>query len=512
MFSVGSVSGNLVLDINGWQNSIKKVQQDMTAIQSKVVAVGTSMKDLGQSLSNTGRQISRVGTTMAFLGTGILAPLTAAFFSAAKYSNNVRVEVDRLNNVFLALRRSIGESLVPVFHNLTNILADFVNRWLALSPAMRENILKFTFMVGAGLVLGGMLTMIIGKIITLGSAFYSLAGKFLIFAGLNPEIVLLVTAVVALGWAMWKFGSISTPVLNTVETGVLMVAIGYEKLTKAMMRMFENSARFWGDTKQADWLKGQAEAIQSSIDGMQAGLNKMASTGVGNFAGGFNEFKDTISGISGLLDNLGSKKISIPKIMEAPKTFAQGWTDSLNTTINALGNFGDMASNIITQMTSSMQSSFSSFFDDVFHGQLKRGSEYFAQFGESVLSTISEIIARLITLGIIEAIVGIFTGGAGISNIAENSFATSGLSLAGHAEGIESTPYTGLYKLHEGEKVVPKYDANKSELMPLTIYNMITPETIAAAMSGKEGSGVIVNVINLDSLRNGVMRREVKRR
>jgi len=46
----------------------------------------------------------------------------------------------------------------------------------------------------------------------------------------------------------------------------------------------------------------------------------------------------------------------------------------------------------------------------------------------------------------------------------------------------------------------------------LTIYNLITPEAIAAAMAGKEGEGVIVNAININSLRNGIVRREVKRR
>ena len=59
---------------------------------------------------------------------------------------------------------------------------------------------------------------------------------------------------------------------------------------------------------------------------------------------------------------------------------------------------------------------------------------------------------------------------------------------------------------------MPRYDSNREQAQRLTIYNMITPEAVAAAMSGKEGEGVIVNTINLNSLRNGVIRREVVKR
>ena len=44
----------------------------------------------------------------------------------------------------------------------------------------------------------------------------------------------------------------------------------------------------------------------------------------------------------------------------------------------------------------------------------------------------------------------------------------------------------------------------------LTILNQITPEAIAAAMSGPEGQGVIVNTINMDALNNGKVRRTIR--
>jgi hypothetical protein len=137
----------------------------------------------------------------------------------------------------------------------------------------------------------------------------------------------------------------------------------------------------------------------------------------------------------------------------------------------------------------------------------------FQEFGNYALKIISDVIAQLITAWIWEKLVGVFSSVAsvGTSNIASNSYATEGLSLGGFAEGTDSIPTTGNYRLHEGEKVTPKYDVTKSSgATEITIHNLITPEAVAMAMSGQEGKGVIVNVINTDALRNGTTRRTIK--
>jgi hypothetical protein len=85
-------------------------------------------------------------------------------------------------------------------------------------------------------------------------------------------------------------------------------------------------------------------------------------------------------------------------------------------------------------------------------------------------------------------------------------------AFGGLQTGTEYIPRTGLYKLEEGEKVVPRYDAIKKEKEPLQILNVITPEAVAMAMAGKAGENVIMNIINTNSLRNGVFRTEILRR
>ena len=130
-------------------------------------------------------------------------------------------------------------------------------------------------------------------------------------------------------------------------------------------------------------------------------------------------------------------------------------------------------------------------------------------------------MAQIITAKIIGAAMGLFgigraavagVGGYGAGTPAGTMNMGSWSTLPGHAAGIESVPETGIYKLHKSEKVVPAYDANNNKAMTVEIHNFITPQAIAQAMASREGKGVIVNVIDENSLRYGVVKREVVKR
>jgi len=118
---------------------------------------------------------------------------------------------------------------------------------------------------------------------------------------------------------------------------------------------------------------------------------------------------------------------------------------------------------------------------------------------------LAQVLAQIIAVRIWSAFLGIGAAGAKVT-------ATGALSATPTAqEGTPYVPYTGFFKLHEGEKVTPKYAAGREEALPLTIYNLITPEAVAQAMSGREGKNVIVNVIDTNSLRGGSIRKAIQR-
>ncbi len=76
-------------------------------------------------------------------------------------------------------------------------------------------------------------------------------------------------------------------------------------------------------------------------------------------------------------------------------------------------------------------------------------------------------------------------------------------------EGTDYVPSTGPYMLHEGEQVVPRYDAvrNRSQgSAQITIVNLVTSEAVASAMSSQAGRNVIMNTIVADVMQNGATR------
>jgi hypothetical protein len=81
----------------------------------------------------------------------------------------------------------------------------------------------------------------------------------------------------------------------------------------------------------------------------------------------------------------------------------------------------------------------------------------------------------------------------------------------GLAEGTNYVPFTGIYKLHAGEEVKPsRYVDQEKKPIELTLYNLLTTDSVAAAMASREGQGVIVNVISADNARNGRTRRTIQ--
>jgi hypothetical protein len=88
------------------------------------------------------------------------------------------------------------------------------------------------------------------------------------------------------------------------------------------------------------------------------------------------------------------------------------------------------------------------------------------------------------------------------------SFGGSQVSLGSFDEGTAAVPYTGNYKLHGREEIVPKYDSGKGKEIVINIVNKITSSFVNAAIA--EEPDTVINVINSDTLRNGTTRRTQK--
>ncbi len=545
-FDAGAITAKLTLDATAFNTSLNTARQG-------VQKIGQDMTNLGTKIMQTTRQLSRVASSLTFLGAGITAPLVAAFKSAEKYSNSVRVELERFNNVFIKLRVSIAESLVPIMHKFSNALADLVKRWQALSPEMRESMLRTALLTGVFLTLGGIISSVAIKIALLIGYIVKLTGAMLKLAVVNPELLLIRIAIIAILVAMWKWKEVGDLVMNTLSILFDMAVIGLNSIlyvanslagaffaaTTGVLKFAAATTAPWNKEAKRN-LELQAEGAwklaQQYTDLANNNLKKVAdagkntfntlTTGQSKFSEALNKGKEHIQAWIDLFDKIGSQKVDVEKMDEASKTFSEGWKDGLDAVALDLTNWGKMAEGIVKSLAQGMQTSLSNFFQGFLKGEIRSAKEMFVEFGNFVLKIISDVLAQIIASKLLSALgmggnifSSLFGGGGGavssggytIGNVPVTGSIHGGIT-AGFQEGTERIPYTGLYKLHAGEMVTPRYDATKHEAQKLTIYNMITPEAVAAAMSGKEGEGVIVNTINLNSLRNGVIRREVVKR
>jgi len=189
--------------------------------------------------------------------------------------------------------------------------------------------------------------------------------------------------------------------------------------------------------------------------------------------------------------------------------------------------------------------SFSDIFFDAMTGEIKSFSELFADFGKSILRIMADIAAQWLAVKIITGIGSAVSGLAGgfgslgnglggVAGAASGSTATTasgalsagldstfgqlgqgfsnfqGLSLGSFADGLDRVPATGFYKLHKDEQVTPsRFTEDKSNSIELTIQNHITPEAVAATLSQRPAKDVVVNIIDQNALRNGVIRKRI---
>ena len=559
-FDAGAVVGRMVLDRSGWDDGVRKVQSDIQQFGQRVY-------NLGQSFTSVGRNLGMLSRNLIFFGAGILTPLIATFKSMQNYSYGVNWEITRLSRNFLEFRRSIAESMLPTIRQFNQIFADFVRWWQELPEALRNSIIQTALISGAILVLVGTFGTGVANLIKLLGAGFKLFGTLLTTSIVSP-VTLITGTVIGIIYAMWKWKDVSILVCNAIEiavkglgTGlsVLKLAwVGFKEAVWAGMRaMGEDlkkgsfSSNFIdGMVKLIDKIPESVRRLSPLISGMELyyktlqGFRDVPNFGEDTTKGLITEAEKAIKDLTDKTNELhelmvkalvgepgeyateianleqqikdgvdrikkyfsGESGSVTDSISSAWSDFANGLGVALTNAYLDLTNFTLMAKNIIGSFVGSMNTMFSDFFYNVFTGQLEDAQAVFAEFGRSLLRIISDVISKLIVAWIIKSMIMPASTGGGVE-IGEMMG-----EYFGHQEGIERVPHTGLFKLEEGEQVVPRYDATKRESNTVQIHNFITPEAVAMAMADKAGENVIINIINADSLRNGVIRREVMRR
>lgn len=480
MFDVGAIVGRMVLDTEKWDKAVAQVQMQTKSLSDKT-------KELAQDWIQSGRSLDRLGNKLAMIGGIGLAPFALAVKNVAKENYALQNQLDQMADSFKGVQRELVGNLVPWIDRLSQVVRNAADSFNKLNPTVKQFAVDFVIITSALTLGGGLLLKVIGLFQILGGAILNAVQALFAFAAANP-IIALVIAVGAVVVLFWKFKDSILAVNAALGQTIAYGFIGF--FQSVAYWILKATDLLWQLILKIPFLP---QAVKDSVNTIRAQTQQMATDMAAKFDESMNKIKDAWSGIIG---HVKTKAQEIPTVWSEMLAGMQKGIHDLQIQYN---NWGEFMKTKTMEIAQSMEQFFSNFFFDMMTNKFKGFKQTMIDLGQMVLRLIADIIARMLMALAIKAALAPITGGA--------SFL-----IPGFADGTEEVQSPGLYKLHGGEKITPKYDAGRPDKQSLTIYNLISSEAVALAMQSKAGQGVIVNVVNANSLRNGVIRKEVANR
>ncbi len=358
------------------------------------------VKEIGLDMRKTGREMTFMGTSMLMAGTALTAPLIAAYKEAGKFNADIAHQLNETKNVFQNLSVSIGEALLPVMKEATDQIAKMVNWWENLDGAMREKIITSVFNLGKNLIFLGTTFLIVGKSIT--------------FLG---NLALLTSALMA---------------MNPV---ILAAAAAFGVLVVVMLK---------------------SKAIADGVLGTFALLTKILTVGLINIdykkmSAGLDDWKKSFTDVAGLYKNFINQfgGAGWEKMKQPQGDFFSGFKLGLEQTREALASWRDIGLQEATDLFSGMQSNFKTMFVDAFSGQLKKASDYFAAFGNTLINIFADILSKMVEMWISSQLWQLFGLGGSTATIA--GMGTVSVAPANYYLSSAATLHEGgLIRAHSG--------------------------------------------------------------
>ncbi len=483
-----------------------RIALDLAA--SGLFDVNTAAKYVGMAMSGNvemlGRYIPELRTTnnemLKYMSTAEKTAYTMDLLKS-KFGGMAEQEAKTLNGVMSQLKNSFGDLFEAIGRNLLPAIIFFTEKLkevIKFATNLAENnsilitsIFALAAGIGVSLTVLGPLLIILPKITT---AIIALNDQGIIMSAVFLKLAVVIAAAY-LALSHW----------TEIKAVFWSVAEGINRslawITDKLARFFELISKIpFADEKWKQMAENMRQFSNELLENAEVSHSLIIDS--------LNEIDSRNQSIMNSLDKpLSDMTNKIQNTLNNFQKMYMGFSTGINKVTENLRDFGQRGAQIAQDLASNMTNIFGNFFNNVLRGQITSAKELFVEFGNFVLSIISRLMAEMLVLKILT---GLGIGAA--SKTTSSTGATASPVIATAQEGAEYIPYTGLYQLHGGEKVIPRYDSNKAETQQITIYNAITPEAVALAMASKEGEGVIVNVINTNSLRNGVIRREVTRR
>lgn len=326
-------------------------------VTKNLKTVSSNMRDFSRQMKETGRNLSQVGMYMTTLGAGITAPLMLAYKQASKFNAEIGHQLRETENVFNNLSLSIGKSLLPVMRQLTDTVAKAVDWWNSLEQATRDKIIQNFLKLGIALTSLGLAFVVVGNALKLLANLAVLSSTLL---AMNPIVLAVAGSFILLALAMWKCKEVADLVITSIQRLASLSPI------LNIIRLFKSKTptEFFG--KLGDW------------------------------ATKFNEFKTMFSDFGKTWADF-SNAISGEKAKGKAGSFFEGFKSQIDLAGEALKDFQKIGIDVANNMTTAMSGMFTSFFDDAFAGNLKKGKDYFLSFVKSIAKIFTDLMSQMIT-------------------------------------------------------------------------------------------------------------------
>jgi hypothetical protein len=326
-------------------------------VTKNLKTVSGNMRDFSRQMKETGRNLSQVGMAMTAVGASITAPLLVAYKQAGKFNAEIAHQLRQTQNVFDNLSLSIGKSLLPVMRQLTDVVSNAVTWWNNLEQATRDKIVQNFIKLGVALTTMGIALMVVGNALKFLSNLAVLSSALL---AMNPVVLAVGASFTVLAVAMWKCKIIGDIVIDTLQ------------------------------------------AIPRAMAGIM-GMSKVDSERIlgkgGEWRAKFNEFKAMFDDLgktwTDFTNNLNSGNKSENK--ESAGNFFEGFKSQIDLAGEALKDFQKIGIDVANNMTTAMSGMFTSFFDDAFQGNLRKGKDYFLSFANSIAKIFTDLLSQMIT-------------------------------------------------------------------------------------------------------------------
>lgn len=261
-------------------------------------------------------------------------------------------------------------------------------------------------------------------------------------AAFNTEMRTNLEHIQSLGawWTGFKetLGQIILAIIQMVAVMIKTLQAGFAGVIEGLSRVL--AATTTGIQKTLEGINkiAKSEAVDAMIQKLRDSSQFMR-----DFADSEKEVGTEFAVAAGEIASLIGKQNDLTQAQkDAMRSMASELSNSTNDMKDEYNLMHELAKNTATNI----QNSFANSFFKAFKGELRSAKDAFAAFGESMLQTISSIIAQIVTYyAIIGPLTKAFPG-------LEKVFGTFGSFQL----GTSYVPQTGMYQLHKGEKVVPE--------------------------------------------------------